>query len=135
MKNPALIAQLFGEYLDADDFESVKTLLTDDCRYEINSKLIIGKIPIVDSYESSLKEGKQKFDQLIWGKSKIKAINENEFEVHFSDFLTHQGITHNYKCKQLLLINSDLLIEKIIHQEFPGQKESLEKFYINVGLK
>jgi len=93
------------------------------------------KTSIADLYEKNMKEGKVKFDELIWGKSEVKKVTENQFDVYFSDFLKHNGIEHNYKCKQRITINSDELVEKIVHMELPGEKEALKKFYQEVGLE
>jgi len=127
-------ATLFGKYLDEDNFEAVKKLLETNCEYFIHDKKIISKETIVNSYSKNQKEGKAKFDKMIWGKSYIEKITDHQFEVFFSDHLTHKGITHNYKCKQKLFINSNFLIEKIIHQELLGQREKLEAFYKKVEL-
>ncbi len=129
------VAKAFGTFLDEDDFPAVKRLLEEDCLYEINGETIKGKDKIVDLYQANMLEGRQKFDELKWGRSKIIKLNEYEFEVHFSDFLKHKGIEHNYNCKQILKLGDSNLIHKIIHVELPGQKEALKAFYKAVDLE
>ncbi len=130
-----VIAQQFGCYLDADDFTRFKSLLEENCVYEIGGKVLDSKETIAGLYEKNMKEGKLKFDELVWGKSEVKQVNEQEFEVYFSDFLKHKGIEHNYKCKQRITINEVGLVTKIVHIELPGKREALKKFYKQVGLE
>jgi len=134
MSSKEKVATAFGTNLDHDNFEATKELLTTDCVYDCNGEKIIGNENIINSYETNMKEGRQKFDQLVWGKCFITPLSSDEYEVHFSDFLTHKGITHNYKCKQKLYINDQFLIYKIIHIELRGEKEKLNNFYQKVGL-
>ena len=128
------IATLFGQYLDQDDFVQFKTILAPDCQYEINGKLLTDNETIAGLYEKNMKEGKLKFDELRWGEAVIKKVTDDQFDVYFSDFLTHQGITHNYHCKQRVTINAAFLVSKIEHIELPGEKEKLTAFYAKVGL-
>lgn len=128
-------AKLFGRYLDEDNYEAVKALITENCKYEIGAQTIYGKDDIVNLYEENMKEGKKKLDELIWGKSDVKQLNEKEYEVYFSDYLKHKGIEHNYKCKQKLSINDNGLIEQIVHIELANEKELLQAFYKKVGLR
>jgi len=128
------IARKFGEYLDQDDFNNFKSILADNCIYEIGDKILKTKDSISGLYEQNMREGKLKFDELIWGKSEIKKVNEDQFDVYFSDFLKHKGLEHNYKCKQIITIDAENLVTKITHTELPGEKESLQAFYKKVGL-
>ncbi len=131
-KNPAT---LFGEYLDNDNFDAVRKLISSDCEYTIGGKILTGKEEILDLYETNMKEGKELFDELVWGDSKVEQIGDQEYEVYFSDFLTHKGITHNYNCKQRLVLNDAEEIIRIAHIELPGEKEKLKVFYQKVGIK
>lgn len=125
----------FGKYLDEDEFELAKTLVASTCQYEINGQILIGKDKIIDLYKTNMEAGKQKFDELIWGKSDVNTLSEMEYEIYFSDFLKHNGIEHNYKCKQKITINTNGLIEKIVHIELPGEKEKFLDFLKTVGLE
>lgn len=134
MRSKSSVAKQFGEYLDEDNFEQFKLLLSVDCNYEIGGQVLNTPETIAGLYEQNLKEGKEKFDELIWGKSRVEQVSENQFDIFFSDFLKHKGVTHNYKCKQRILINADGLVEEIIHLELPGEKEALQRYYEQVGL-
>ncbi len=128
-------AQAFGNTLDQDDFEAFKKLIATSCTYKIGDRLLKGPDEIAGLYESNMKEGQQKFDFLEWGKSEVKKISENKFEVYFSDFLKHKGISHNYKCKQILTLNNEKKVINILHCEIDDQRDRLMAFYKKVGLK
>jgi len=98
------IAKLFGTSLDQDDFETTKTVLSDNCEYDIGSETLVGAIAICNSYEQNMIAGRKKMDKLEWGKSWIESINDNQYFVHFTDYLTHKGETYTHCCKQKLTI-------------------------------
>jgi len=122
------IAQSFGTLLDQDDFEGFKKLLAADCVYHIHEDILHGGDEIAGLYEQNMKAGKKKFDKLEWGECSITALSEDQFMVHFSDFITHGGQTHNYKCNQIISINDDLVVTTIKHQEIPGEREAFEQY-------
>lgn len=128
------VAIKFGQTLDNDDFENFKKILDPKCHYEIGCQVLTTNDSIAGLYEKNMKAGKLKFDELRWGEAEVKQVNENDFDVYFSDFLKHQGIAHNYKCKQRITINDQNLVEKIEHIELPGEKEKLTAYYQKVGL-
>lgn len=130
-----IIAQQFGESLDRDDFGSFKVVLDAACIYKIGDQTLKGPSEISGLYEKNMQEGKLKFDELIWGASKVKEIDESTFEVYFSDILKHKGIVHNYRCKQIIKVNDRFLVAHIQHQELANEQEKLNKFYQKVGLK
>ncbi len=128
------IAIKFGHYLDEDRYEDVLPLLIDNCIYEIGDETYQDSKEIVNLYKTNMLEGKQKFDQLIWGKSKVVVLSKDQFEVHFTDYLQHNGVDHTYQCKQLLTVNDQLKINKIKHVEFPEARAAFEAFKKKVGL-
>lgn len=130
-----IIAEKFGQFLDQDDYAEFKRLLEPNCVYEIGDKIYNNSIAIAGLYEKNMKEGKLKFDELVWEESEIKPVSESEYDVYFSDYLKHKGVEHHYKCKQRVTVNDSHLVEKIIHIELPGERKKLLKFYKQVGLQ
>ncbi len=129
------IAKLFGTSLDQDDFEMTKKLLHPDCQYFIGEDVLIGPENICNSYEQNMIEGRKKLDVLEWGKSKIEPINNSEYYVHFTDYLTHIGKSFTHKCKQKLTINKENLIVEIRYVDDPVEQDRLNEYYKSVGLK
>lgn len=128
-------AIIFGRSLDQDDFELTKSVIADDCRYDIGDKTLVGPQAIAKLYEDNMIDGRKKFDKLEWGQSEIEKINEDQYFVHFTDNLTHKGELYVYQCKQRLTINEE---SKIISIEHIADKEAtarLKAFYRRVGLE
>lgn len=57
------------------------------------------------------------------------------FLVHFTDYLTHKGIEHTYRCSQKLTLDADGKIVYIEHLEDLAERANLDEFYRQVGLK
>ena len=125
----------FGLSLDKDDFNRVKNMLSLDCKYVIGNEVLIGPEDICKSYEQNMKEGRKKLDSLEWGRSNIEQINEVEFYVHFTDYLTHKGIYYIHRCKQKLKLDNDNKIASIEHIHDQEEQDNLNIFYKKVGLK
>ncbi len=68
------------------------------------------------------------------GECKIEKLNDHQFFVHFEDFLTNNGLTHTYRCKQKLTLNTAGKIKLIEHHEIPEERAKLNAFYRKVGL-
>lgn len=129
------IATQFGTFLDNDNFEAVKKLLSHNCKYLIGDDILSGPENISHSYQQNMIEGRKKLDKLEWGKSSIEIISESEYYVHFTDYLTHKEKGHIFKCKQKLTINKKGQIIRIEHINEPGEQDKLDRYYKEVGLK
>ncbi|MFT5823825.1 MAG: hypothetical protein ACI8ZM_005088 [Crocinitomix sp.] len=129
------IAKVFGTSLDQDNFELTASVLSDDCIYKIGTTTLNGPQEICNSYEENMIAGRKKLDELEWGKSKITRISENEFFVHFTDYLTHQNKKYTHRCQQKLTVNSDGKISEIEHIHEQEEQDKLDVYYQTVGLK
>lgn len=126
---------LFGTSLDVDDFPTTAMLLSDDCTYDIGNEVLRGPDAICNSYEQNMIAGRKKLDKLEWGKSRIEPLNDNEYYVHFTDYLTHKGKDYTHRCKQKLTINNDSKITHIQHIHDEEEQLRLDDYYRSVGLK
>ena len=135
MQNKKEIAAEFGLSLDRDDFGRTAELLSDDCTYEIGNEVLIGPKEICQSYEQNMIEGRKKLDQLEWGESRIVEVNEHEYYVHFTDYLTHQNKKYIHRCRQLLVVGDEGRITSIRHITDAEEQQKLDAFYLSVGLK
>ncbi len=127
------IAKEFGKSLDKDDFKLAESFLAVDCEYIIGNDKLVGPAEIVKSYEDNMIEGRKKLDQLKWGESTVENIGNNEYYVHFTDYLTHKSLQHTHRCKQKLSFRENKII-KITHIEDLNEKSKLEEFYKKVGI-
>jgi len=129
------IAIRFGVSLDNDDFDVTKGLLSLDCKYIIDKDVLIGPENICRSYEQNMIKGRKKLDKLEWGQSRVESISNSEYFVHFTDFLTHKGVSYTHKCEQKITINAQEKITLIEHMDNPDEQRRLDAFYKKVGLK
>lgn len=125
----------FGKSLDKDQYEITKTLLSEDCTYNIGTEILKGPIAICNSYEQNMLEGKKKMDDLKWGESWIEELSQNTYYVHFTDYLTHKSQKHIHRCKQKLITNEEGLICSIVHIHNQEEQAKLDDFYLAVGIK
>ena len=121
------IAERFSKALDADDFDSAKSVLSDNCQYLFHDKLIQGPDAIIQSYREASKKAARLFDRIEYG-SELVEFNAQCVVIRFSDRLQVQGQTHVYNSQQRLTFNRDGRIVRIDHQEFAGQREALDAF-------
>lgn len=128
-------AAQFGKALDQDDFATAANLLSDDCEYQLGDSLFVGPEAICGSYESNMREGRRKFDTLIWGDSWVEPISAHEFFVHYTDYLTHKRQKHVHVCKQILTLNSVGQIVRIEHVMNAEESAKLQAFKQRVGLE
>jgi hypothetical protein len=110
-------------------------LLSSDCTYFIGEDVLVGPKDICQSYEQNMIEGRKKLDVLEWGKSKIESINDADYYVHFTDYLTHKGEKYTHRCKQKLHVNTDGFINSIEHIHDQEEQDRLDAYYRRVGLK
>ena len=80
-------------------------------------------------------DGRKKLDNLEWGQSTVQIINEKEFYINFTDYLTHNDQKHTHQCTQKIRFDDRGLIIQIIHQDNEKETNELNAFYKKVGLK
>ena len=128
-------AKLFGHSLDQDDFNTMASLLSEACRYQIGKEELKGPIEIAGSYEQNMIDGRKKLDKLEWGQSTVEKITEKEFYINFTDYLTHKGLSHTHRCTQKICFDDQGLIFQITHLKNEKEKNKLNAFYKKVGLR
>lgn len=128
-----VVAQ-FGRALDNDDFTLASSLLADNATYEIGNGTLEGPEAICDSYRQNMLAGRRKFDELVWGASRVEQIGDASFYICYTDYLKHQGIAHTFRCKQRIEVGSNGKICRIQHIEDPAEREAFNAFLSKVGL-
>ena len=128
------IVEQFGKSLDKDDFEAAKNTLTQDCVYVFGDIEINGASAICKSYEDNMIAGRKKLDELTWGESRVEQVSDQEYFVHFTDYLTHVGKSYVHRCQQRITVNQDNKICQIDHIDDPDEQNRLNAFYEEVGL-
>lgn len=126
------LATKLAKALDANDFDAASYFLADDCVYEIGTQRIVGRDKIIGSYKGNADWAKSAIDEVML-ESQISA-DDNGFLITYTDKITHKGLKHIYRCQQILSLNEQGLVIKILHREIPGEKEGLQAFEAKAGI-
>jgi hypothetical protein len=118
--------------LDANDFATASLFIANDCIYEIGSQYIVGRDKIIALYKENADWARTSIDDVVF-ESQVDAEGDG-FLVNYTDKITHKGMKHIYRCQQLLSFNKQGYVNKILHREIPGEKESLEAFETKAGI-
>jgi hypothetical protein len=128
-------ANLFAAALDADDFEAAEDLLFPDCVYERSKDVEIrGAESIIHSYRESSNKARRIFDTVHYT-SDVMSSSETTAELLFADHLEAKGKTHIYRSRQYLEFDRKGAIIGIQHEEIPGERDRLNIFIEESGLK
>lgn len=126
-------ARRFAEALDRDDFESAAGLLSAHCVYEARAGRFTGASAVVGSYREASDWVKCHLESVSYT-SHVEAMDGAQAAVLFVDHIGHLGRSHTYRCRQILTIGPNGLIDKIQHMELPGEREALSGFLASVSL-
>ena len=131
------IAVDFGRALDQDNFSLVASLVDEACIYELGDDWVIGPQDIAASYEKNMLEGRAKLDELVWGESGIEEVSDrdDQFIIHFTDHIKHQGQSFIHRCQQRVTVNKKLKIARIVHIDNEAESERLREFFKRVGVQ
>jgi hypothetical protein len=128
-------ANLFAAALDADDFEAALDLLAPDCVYERTKDVeISGAESIIQSYRESSNRAQQLFDSVLYT-SDVMSSSETMAELLFADHLEAKGNSHIYRSRQYLQFDAKGAITRIRHEEISGERDRLNVFIEESGLK
>ena len=74
-------------------------------------------------------------DELVWGKSRIEQVDDQNYNVHFTDYLKHKRVAYTHRCAQRVTVDSESKISVIRHIDDQDEQERLDTYYRSVGLK
>ena len=126
MNNQSEIAVAFAAALDAEDYAAAERLLAGDCRYDAPQGEIIGPAEIIASYRRSGDAAHRVFDEVDF-RHEIGAEADGGCTIRYLDYVTLAGTTHTHRCEQVVR-SVDGKIVHIVHQDIPGERESLRAF-------
>jgi len=129
------VARGFGKALDHDDFMSVQGLIDPACVYTIGDTTLHGPQAIADSYRQNMLNGRNKFDELVWGESGVEQLATDVFLLHFTDHIKHCGQSLIHRSRQQITIGTNRRIVRIEHLADAQESARLQEFYRQVGLE
>jgi len=127
-------ARRFAAALDTGDYAAARAELADHCVYLISdATTVIGADAIIASFQTKDEAGRQRYDEIDYG-SHVERTGPASALVHFTDRVRHGRAWHEYRCRQYLQIGERGLIESILLEELPGEREGLRKFEQDHGI-
>lgn len=127
------IVEAFATALDHDDYESAQSYLHADCRYEVGAEKLIGRSAVIDSFRDNSKWAHSHLDKIVFFHT-IERCDEHECVIKFIDLLEHAGKQGRHECLMHVAINGDGLIEKLLLEDLPGEKQKVNEFLSSVGI-
>ena len=121
--------------LDADDLETARTLLAEDCIYETGRETLRGQDRIAASYADASARARRRFDEVRY-ESEVGPASGATATVTFTDYLLKAGGRwHRYRCQQAFTVGAAGRIVRIVHREFPGERQALEAYFRECGIE
>jgi hypothetical protein len=125
-------ARRFAERLDADDFEGVRSMISERCTYDSGRGVLVGPGAIVRSYLDASRHARSKFDQVRY-ESEVVEADDHTALIEFRDSLSARGERHVHTCRQRVRFAADETIVRIDQVDLPGERRRLEAFCARVG--
>ena len=126
-------AQKFVDALDQGDWNTVQSLLANDCTYSFRNEEIQGHKTIVDMYQSIGVWVDETFDHVCY-ESSVEVMGDNRMKLHFRDLLDHAGFHLDFRCQQIVTIEDGSKITHIQHIDIPGEPEKAARFNADCGV-
>jgi hypothetical protein len=127
-------ARRFAEALDREDYGEAAALLAPDARYRIGDRVLAGPEAIVASYRENGEWALAALDGVSY-ESRVEAAGPGRAAITFVDHLEHAMRRHTHTCRQVVTVNPDGRITEIEHQDLPGERERLDAFFLETGVR
>jgi hypothetical protein len=127
------VVSRFAKALDAEDYDAARLLLASACAYETASGTLAGPDAILQSYREAGAAARRKLDAVEFSSS-VAAVTPSEAVITFTDRIVCRGEGHEYRCAQRAWVTAQGLIDRIRHEELPGQREALQAFFARHGV-
>jgi hypothetical protein len=126
------VVQQFAAALDAEDYETVRASLSARCAYHSPAGLLVGPDAIVTSYRENGASARDRFDNIEY-RSAVEPTAEDQAIITFIDRVMLVGAWHEFRCRQRIHLSASDLIDEIMHEEVPGERERLARFEARKG--
>jgi hypothetical protein len=128
------VATALSQALDRNDFIGAAMLIATDCVYEVRGDAIIGSAAILASYADTATWVEQVFDEVRY-ESVVEALRGDTVSVLYTDYLMKvPGKWHRHRCRQHLTVGDEGRVTRIVHEDLPGEPESLEAYFADCGI-
>ena len=119
------LIERFAVALDADDYQTVASLLADDVEYFTGDKTIVGRDAVVESFRSASRWGRTAFDELTF---LHEIAPDKPLDIRFIDILVKKGERFTLDHTMHVGISVTGLIERLDLTYPSGERERLAAF-------
>lgn len=129
------VATSLARALDHNDFITAADWMATDCVYEVRDEVIVGSVPILASYADTATWAERAFDEIRY-ESEIGEPKGDTVAVLYTDYLMKvPGKWHKHRCRQHLTVGAEGRVVRIVHEDLPGETESLEAYFAECGIE
>ena len=120
--------------LDADDFDTVRSLLHPDVTYRIGHDEHRGPESVVRSYSDGSRRARTLFDEVDFDHTVVGLVNDRTVRVDFADRLQVAEDVLVHHSVQDFEVGQEPSVVSIVDQPVPGQREQVADFLMRHGL-
>ena len=120
--------------LDADDFDTLRSLLHPDVLYRIGTQVHRGQDAVIKSYSAGSALARELFDHVVFDHTVLGLVGDRTVRVDFSDRLEAAGAVFDHHSVQDVEVDDDGSVVVIVDQPVVGQRERLDAFMEKHGL-
>ena len=132
--DPLHVAAVLASDLDADDVESVKTMLRGDVEYRIGDEVHQGPDAVVASYRNGSALARRIFEQVEYSHEIVGLVGERTVRIDYADDLSANGEHFEHHSIQDVEVGRDGRVVTITDQPVAGQQERVAAFMARHGL-
>ena len=117
-----------AQALDADDYEAARAVLAPDVSYEIGDEKLVGPDAVLASYRSASEMAQRLFPSVEYRHQVIGTVERTKYRVRYFDVLTAGEETHEHVAEQMVTVDPQLGVVRIVDTPVPGEREKLDEF-------
>jgi hypothetical protein len=108
--------------------------LADECEYVTRNGPVVGSQAVIASYQTAGAWVKSHIQHVRY-ESTVRMSQDGSAIVTFIDHFEHNGLAHTYSCEQLVYVNGQGRVCRIVHNDLPGQREAADAFLKTIGVE
>lgn len=118
--------------LDSDDYETARSVLSEDITYEVKGETLTDPDAVVDSYRMASKQAHEIFDRVEYDHELDVDDGSGTYTMNYTDILTIGDETLVHHARQIIRV-SDGKVDHIVNVEIPGERENVDEFLARHG--
>ena len=123
----------FAKALDQNQLAAAEQMLAEHCVYEAPDGIHRGRAAIIAAYGKSADWGEANLDEVRY-ESSVDPQSERGFRIHFVDHIRKGPHEHTHRCAQVVTLDDEGKIVRIVHEHIAGEPEALKAFWDQAGL-